>query len=156
MCEPRRSIAAAIFALLCMGIASASTTVVHDTTLVPYTVVNGTIPRSLTGVPGNPAAGLAIVKNRKLGNCIACHSMPIAKEAFPGNVGPNLKGVGGYLSVAQLRLRIVNAKLINPDTIMPAYYRVAGLTDVAKKFVGKPILTAQQVEDVVAYLSTLK
>ena len=156
MSEPRRSIAVVLFALLCSGIASASTTVVHDTTLVPYTVVNGTIPRSLTGVPGNAAAGLAIVKDRKLGNCIACHSMPIPKEAFAGNVGPALNGVGSYMSVGQLRLRMVNAKLINATTIMPAYYRVAGLTDVAKKFVGKPILTAQQIEDVVAYLSTLK
>lgn len=150
------AVAAAIaVSCVCFGFAAAGT-VVHDDGLVPYTVTNGGIAQSLTGKPGNALRGLAIVSNRKLGNCLACHAMPIKGASDPGNVGPNLAAVGSYLSPAVLRLRIVNPKLIDPKTIMPAYYRVDGLHDVAKAYVGKSILTASQVEDVVAYLSSLK
>jgi len=147
---------AIVLGALAAGAASASSSyVVHDTNLVPYRVVDGGIPAPLTAVPGDPVVGEKIVVNRKLGNCLSCHSMPI-KAPDQGNVGPSLAGVAATTPVAQLRLRIVNPKLIDPQTIMPAYYRVAGLHDVAPAFAGKPILTAQQVEDVVAYLATLK
>ncbi len=146
------AVPAVVLIVAALGVGPASAV----TPLVPYTVVNGGIPKPLTSTPGNPAAGMAIVENRKLGNCLACHSLPIKGAADPGNVGPNLAHVVSYTSPAVLRLRVVDPKQIDPQTIMPAYYRLAGLTDVEKKFAGKPILTAQQIEDVVAYLASLK
>lgn len=123
--------------------------------LVRFAVVSDGIPASLTNRPGDPAAGRAIVEDRKLGNCLSCHALPL-QAADQGNVGPDLHGVGARLTPAQLRLRVVNMKLIDPQTIMPAYYRVDGLHDVAAAFAGRTILTAQQVEDLVAFLSTMK
>ncbi|TAM60900.1 sulfur oxidation c-type cytochrome SoxX [bacterium] len=120
-----------------------------------YTVAGDGIPHSLTGVPGDPTRGKALVADRKLGNCVACHQLPL-DAPFQGNVGPNLAGVGSRLSVPQLRLRVVDMKLVDATTIMPAFYRVAGLNDVAQDFQGRPMLSAQQVEDVVTFLETLK
>ena len=126
-----------------------------DAGLPPYTVAGDAIPEPLTGQPGDPAAGKRVIENRKLGNCLSCHAMALPDED-QGNIGPDLHAVGARLKPGQLRLRVVNMKLVDPRTIMPAYYRVDGLKDVAKAFVGKPILTAQQVEDVVAFLATSK
>jgi len=123
--------------------------------LVHYVVSDGGIAQSLTGVAGDPSKGKAIVLDRRLGNCLACHHMPV-DAPFQGDLGPDLAGVGKRLTIAQLRLRIVNPKLINPETIMPAYYAIAGFHDIGPQFRGKPILAAQQVEDVVAFLATLK
>ena len=134
----------------------ADSAALHPDALLPFTVVGGLIPKSLTGVPGDPLKGKAVVLNRKLGNCLACHSMPIPGAADPGNVGPDLRGVASRSNEALLRTRLVNPKLLNPMTIMPAYYRVDHLHRVMKAFVGKPILNAQQIEDVVAFLMTLK
>jgi sulfur-oxidizing protein SoxX len=114
------------------------------------------IPGSLTGRPGDAVRGRAIVANRTVGLCLLCHSAPIPEERFQGNLAPDLAGAGSRAMPGQLRLRLVDAARLNPDTIMPPYYRVDGLTRVAKNFQGKTILTAQQVEDVVAYLATLK
>jgi sulfur-oxidizing protein SoxX len=141
---------------VCVNAALAAGRVIKDHDLVPYTIVDGAIPQSLTGKPGDPVAGRKIVINRKLGNCLGCHVMPIPEQPDHGTVGTDLHGVGSRWSEGELRLRIVNPKVINPATVMPAFYRVDGLRRVAKKFQGKPILTAQQVEDVVAYLKTLK
>jgi sulfur-oxidizing protein SoxX len=105
---------------------------------------------------GDPANGRKIAINRKLGNCLACHVLPIPEQPFHGEVGPDLSGVGGNLSAGAIRLRIVNPKVVNPDTIMPAFYRNDGFERVLKKFQGKTMLSAQQVEDVVAYMMTLK
>jgi len=125
--------------------------------IVRYKIVDdASIPQSLTGKPGDPARGRKVAINRKLGNCLACHQMPISEELFHGAVGPDLSAVGSTLSEAEVRLRVVNPKIVNPDTIMPAFYRTEGLHRVIKKFQGKPMLSAQQVEDVVAYLMTLK
>jgi len=125
--------------------------------LVAYKVVGGEkIPDSLTGSPGDPAKGRQVAINRKLGNCLACHKMPISEQQFHGEVGPNLAGVAGRLSEGELRLRVVDPKKVNPDTIMPAFYRNSGLHRVMEKFQGKTILNAEQVEDVVAYLMSLK
>ncbi len=124
--------------------------------LVAYEVVEGAIPASLTGVPGDPEAGKAAAVHRQKGNCLACHAMPIPDQPFHGEVGPDLSAVGSYLSEGELRLRLVDSKKINPETSMPGFYKVEGLHRVAEKFRGKPILTAQEVEDVVAYLLTLK
>jgi len=114
------------------------------------------IPQSLSGQPGDAVRGRAIVANRTVGLCLLCHSGPIPEERFQGNLAPSLEGAGLRSTPGQLRLRLVDARRLNPDTIMPPYYRLDGLARVAKNFEGKTILTAQQIEDVVAYLATLK
>ena len=114
------------------------------------------ILESLTGAKGDPARGRAIVANRQVGLCLLCHSGPFPEERFQGELAPDLKGAGARWSEGQLRLRIVDSSRINPASIMPAYHRTDGLTRVAPAFRGKPILTAEQIEDVVAYLTTLK
>lgn len=124
--------------------------------LRPYTVVGDAIPTSLTGAPGDAERGLKIVTNRQVGLCLLCHSGPYPGDRFQGNLAPDLKGAGSRWSEGHLRLRIVDAGRLNPQSIMPPYYRVDGLTRVAAGFRGKPILTAEQIEDVVAYLVTLK
>ena len=124
--------------------------------LRPFTVVGDAIPESLTGAPGDPARGRAIVASRQVGLCLLCHSGPFPEERFQGDLAPSLAGAGARSTEGQLRLRIVDASRLNPDTIMPPYYRVDGLNRVSPGFRGKPILTAEQIEDVVAYLMTLK
>ena len=105
---------------------------------------------------GDPARGRAIVANRQLGLCLLCHSGPFPEERFQGNLGPDLNGTGARLSEGQIRLRLVDPGRLNAETIMPSYFRTEGLRRVAPSFQGKPLLTAQQIEDVVAYLATLK
>ena len=124
--------------------------------LRPYTVVGDAIPASLTGTVGDPERGRAIVGNRQVGLCLLCHTGPFPEEHFQGNLAPDLTGAGARASAGQLRLRIVDASRLNPNTIMPPYYRVDGLERVAASFRGKPILSAEQIEDVVAFLVTLK
>lgn len=119
-------------------------------------IVGDAIPKSLTGQPGDAVRGRAIVANRSVGLCLLCHSGPIAEERFQGDLAPSLAGAGTRWSAGQLRLRIVDGSRLNADTIMPPYYRTTGLQRVARNFDGKTILTAAQVEDVVAYLVTLK
>ncbi len=114
------------------------------------------MPTSLTGAKGDPARGRAIVANRQVGLCLLCHSGPFPEERFQGNLAPDLRGAGARSTEAQLRLRIVDSRRINPATIMPAYHQTDGLTRVAPAWRGKPILSAEQVEDVVAFLTTLK
>jgi L-cysteine S-thiosulfotransferase len=114
------------------------------------------LPQPLTGQPGDALRGRAIVASRQSGLCLLCHRAPIAEVALQGNLSTDLAGAGARWSAAQLRLRVVNAKRLNPDTIMPAYHRVQGLNQVGQAWEGKPILNAQQVEDVVAYLGSLK
>lgn len=124
--------------------------------LRPFAVVGDAIPASLTGAPGDPARGQAIVVNRQVGLCLLCHSGPFPQERFQGTIGPDLAGAGARWSEGQLRLRIVDAARLNADTIMPPYYRVSDLTRVLPAFRGKPVLTAEQIEDVVAFLATLR
>jgi len=114
------------------------------------------IPASLTGQAGDPARGRAIVANRQLGLCLLCHSGPFPEERFQGDLAPSLEGAGRRLSEPRLRLRLVDSRKVNPDTIMPSYFRTEGLERVAPAFRGKPLLSAEQIEDVVAYLGTLK
>ncbi len=115
------------------------------------------IGKSLTGKPGNIANGKKVIINRKKGNCLACHVITkMSKQADQGNVGPPLDGEGSRLSMAQLRAQVVNPKGSNPASIMPAFLKKDGLTRVKKKFKGKTILTPQEIEDVIAYLMTLK
>ena len=122
----------------------------------PYTVTGDGIAQSLTGNAGDATRGRAIVGNRTVGLCLLCHNGPFPEERFQGNLAPDLSGAGARWSEAQLRLRVDDAARLNPDTIMPPYYRVDGLHRVGGNFAGRPILTAEQIEDVVAWLATLK
>ena len=105
-----------------------------ETGLRPYAVVGDAIPAPLTGAKGDPERGRAIVVNRQVGLCLLCHSGPFPDERFQGTLAPDLKGTGGRWSEGQLRLRIVDASRLNPDTIMPPYYRLEGLARVAPAF----------------------
>lgn len=125
---------------------------------VAFEIVDeASIPASLTGAPGDADKGRETFTNRKLGNCLGCHVVSeLAAEPFHGEVGPPLDGVADRYEEGEIRLQVVNAKVANPDTIMPGFYVTDGLHRVAEKFQGKTILTADQVEDIVAYLMTLK
>ena len=114
------------------------------------------IPAPLTGAKGDPVRGRAIVADRQVGLCLLCHSGPIPEERFQGDLAPSLAGAGSRWSEGQLRLRIAEPTKVNSKTIMPSYYKAEGLERVAPAFRGKTILSAQQIEDVVAYLATLK
>ncbi len=124
--------------------------------LRPFTVVGDAIPEPLTGTRGNADRGRAIVVDRQKGLCLLCHSGPFPEQRFQGTLAPNLQGAGSRWSEGQLRLRVVDSSRLNPATIMPSYYRVDGLTRVGRVWQGKPVLDAEQIEDVVAFLATLK
>jgi len=124
---------------------------------VSYEVVDGYhIPEPLTETPGDPEMGRKWAINRKLGNCLSCHQMPIPEEQFHGETGPALYGVGDVYTEGELRIRLVDPKILNPSSMMPAFYKTEGLHRVRKGFENETILSAQQVEDIVAYLMTLK
>ena len=138
--------------LLSAGLASAGE-------VAPSAVMydDGVVMKSLTGAAGDAANGAKVFANRKQGNCLACHENSLMKDAlFHGEVGPSLDGVGSRWEEAELRAIGANSKMVFEDTIMPAFYIDAGYNRPSDKFAGKSILTAQQVEDVVAYLMTLK
>jgi L-cysteine S-thiosulfotransferase len=152
-------------AMLAAGFAFAATAL-HADVILPDDVVTddyGDVAQSLTGVPGDPARGLEVMVNRGTGNCIACHQVTALEEhPFHGEVGPSLDGAGARWEEASLRGIIVNAKNVFPDSVMPSFYRVSGFTRPGNGFTGRaaegpldPLLTAQEVEDVVAYLMTL-
>jgi sulfur-oxidizing protein SoxX len=124
--------------------------------LVAQTFVGDQIVASLSGQPGDVRRGRALVVSRQDGLCILCHSGPFPEERFQGTLAPDLAVSSALLTSAQLRARIVDASRFNPDTIMPSYFRTEGLTRVAPQFAGKTILTAQDIEDVVAFLVSLK
>jgi len=123
--------------------------------LAPYTIVGDGIPEPLTGKPGDAARGRALVLDRA-STCILCHSGPFPETRFQGDLAPNLAGAGNRWSISQLRLRLVDASRLNPATIMPSYYRIDGLVRVGQSWRDKPILSAEQIEDIVAYLTTLR
>jgi sulfur-oxidizing protein SoxX len=113
------------------------------------------MPEPLTAAPGNAGRGREIVADRQVGLCILCHAAPLPEVPFMGDLGPDLAGVGGRLTVPELRERIVDSRRVNPDTIMPPYHALSNLTLVGSRWRDTTILTGQQVEDVVAYLATL-
>jgi len=118
---------------------------------------DGAVMASLTGVAGDPAMGRKVFANRKQGNCLACHmNADMAEESFHGEVGPPMDGVSERWTEAELRGIVANSKMMFDGTIMPAFYIDSGYTRIREDFAGTSILTAQQVEDVVAYLMTLK
>jgi sulfur-oxidizing protein SoxX len=133
-----------------------TTVVVAFALLAGPAFADDSLPSSLTGAAGDAAAGRKIVLDRHVGLCLLCHSGPFPEELFQGNLAPSLAGVGARLSAGQIRLRIADPSRVNPDTIMPAYFKSEGLTRVAPAHRGKTVLTAQQIEDVVAFLVTLK
>lgn len=135
---------------LALGAARASA----QETLVPYTVVDGGIPRPLTDQPGDAARGKRLMADRQKGGCLNCHAVPGVTS--PGDLGPDLAGVASRASLPALRLRVVDPRRIDPDARMPAFYRLDGLTRVARAWQGKPLLEPQEIEDVLAYLATLK
>ena len=124
--------------------------------LAPYTVQGDAIAAPLAGLVGDAARGRAIVANRQVGLCLLCHSAPIPEERFQGDLAPSLAGTGARWSQGQLRLRLVDPRRLMPSTTMPAYHRTDGLQQVGAPWRGKPLLDAQQIEDVVAWLATLK
>ena len=121
-----------------------------------FEVVGDGIPQPLTATAGDAERGRAIVANRQVGLCLLCHSGPFPEERFQGNLAPSLAGAGARWTPAQLRLRIADNRRLNPDSLMPAFHRTAGLQRVGGAWQGRPVLNAQQVEDVAAYLGTLQ
>ena len=123
--------------------------------LRPYAVEGDAIPEPLTNTRGDVTRGRALVVDRT-STCILCHNGPFPEQKFQGDLAPNLAGSGSRWSEGQLRLRLVDASRLNAATIMPSYYRADGLNRVGRSWQGKTILTAEQIEDIVAYLVTLR
>jgi sulfur-oxidizing protein SoxX len=123
--------------------------------LAPYVITGDGITKSLTGTLGDAARGRALVLARST-TCVLCHSGPFPETRFQGDLAPDLSGAGNRWTTSQLRLRLVDASRFNPDTIMPSYYRMDGFVRVGRNFTGKPILSAAEIEDIVAYLATLR
>jgi sulfur-oxidizing protein SoxX len=114
------------------------------------------IETPLTDQTGDPGRGRLIVENRALSACLLCHAGPFPEPHLQGSIGPSLDGVGSRLNAGQIRLRLVDSRKLHPDTVMPPYYVVDGLNRTGRQWQGRPILSAQQIEDVVAFLSTLR
>ena len=121
-----------------------------------FTVVGDAIPQSLTGKTGDAVRGRATIADRQKGLCLLCHTGPFPEQRFQGNLAPDLRGAGSRWTEGQLRLRLVDSSKVNSATIMPAYYRIEGLTRVGSAWQGRPVLSAEEIEDVVAFLATLK
>lgn len=147
----KRVLAGAVIAVLGSTVAYAETIKPADVTFT-----DGLVETSLSGQPGDPVAGRAVFANRKQGNCLACHmNADLPEESFHGEVGPPMDGVADRWSEAELRAIVTNSKMVFEGTIMPAFYIDSGYERPLEDFAGTSILTAQQVEDVVAYLMTL-
>ena len=119
-------------------------------------VTGDAVMQSLTGSAGDPARGRAIVIDRQKGFCLLCHSGPFNEEPLQGNLAPSLAGAGSRWNEGQLRLRLMDNKRINPESIMPAYHRIEGLNRVGSAWRDRPILSAAEIEDVLAFLMGLK
>ena len=152
---PLASPAIQILGVCLAAVAAALPCAASEAALRTYAIVGDAIPQSLTGEPGEVARGRALVVDRA-NTCILCHNGPFPEEKFQGDLAPGFGGTGSRWSEGQLRLRLVDASRLNPATIMPSYYRVEGLDRVGPAWRGKPILSAEQIEDMVAYLATLR
>ena len=120
----------------------------------PFSVEGDAIVTPLAAMPGDASRGRAIVASRQTGLCLLCHSGPFPEQRAQGTLAPSLAGAGSRWSEGQLRLRVADARRIDPATMMPSYYRIDGLTRVGTAWQGRPVLTGQEVEDVVAFLRT--
>lgn len=124
---------------------------------VEWKVTDLTVQEPLAGLKGDPRRGRTVAISPAKGNCLACHVMPVAEQEFHGTIGPSLEGVASRFTEDQLRLLLVDIKQLNPTTLMPSFHKdPAELYRVAKRYQGKTVLTAQEIEDVVVYLTTLK
>jgi L-cysteine S-thiosulfotransferase len=141
---------------LVAAIVAAAGARIQDGRAQSYTVSGDAIVQSLTGAPGDAARGRGIVVSRQKGLCLLCHSGPFAEERFQGDLAPSLAGAGRRWNEGQLRLRMVDSRRLNAATIMPSYYRTDGLNRVGAVWQGQPVLTAAEIEDVVAFLLTLQ
>jgi len=121
-----------------------------------FEVVGDAIPVPLTDVAGDAGRGRAVVASRPVGTCVLCHAGPFPEERMPATIAPDLRGVADRLTPGQIRLRLVEPARVNPETVMPGYFRVEGLVRVGRPWIGRPVLSAQQIEDAVAFLATLK
>lgn len=122
--------------------------------LIPANMIDGdAIAASLAPEAGDAARGRDVFVERERGHCVICHALASVDAPFQGNVGPSLTGIGERLSAGQIRLRIAQPSLIWPDTVMPSYYRRDGLNQVGADYIGQTILSAQEIEDLVAFLS---
>jgi sulfur-oxidizing protein SoxX len=142
-----------IAALIVAGVVFAAGAEAEE--FAPFEIIGDGIPQSLTGTPGDATRGRALVLARGT-TCILCHSGPFPETRFQGDLAPDLAGAGNRWTMSQLRLRLVDASRFNPATIMPSYYRTDGLVRVGRNYAGKPILSAAEIEDIVAYLATLR
>jgi sulfur-oxidizing protein SoxX len=124
--------------------------------VIEFSFGEETVPATEDGAKGDPVRGRAIVANRQVGLCLLCHKGPFPEERFQGDLAPDLRGVGKRYTEDELRLRMTDPAKVNPATIMPSYSKTEGLSRVAPGFRGKPILTPEQIEDVVAYLASLR
>lgn len=140
-----------VLVVLAVSCASASA----QEQLVSYDVIGDAIPKSLTGKPGDPVNGRALVVKRET-TCLLCHAGPFPDQRFQGNLSPDLTGTASRWTEGELRLRMVDATRLNEATIMPSFYRIEGLNRVARNLRGKPILSAEEIEDVVSFLMTLR
>lgn len=145
----------AVWLPVAVALAAAVPSTAGSDPIAIYQIVGDAIPAPLDDLDGEPVRGRDIVAGRK-GNCLACHEAPIPEEPFHGNLGPPLDGIGSRASAGALRLRLVSPRTLNPDTVMPAFHQVEGLRRVVAPHRGSPILTAQEIEDVIAYLLTLR
>lgn len=125
-------------------------------TLTKFDIIDDEVSEPLSGIAGDPEKGRQIAINRDKGNCLSCHSLPISEEIFHGTIGPTLSEVGSRLTKAQIRLRLIDMKRINPISIMPGFYKPSEqLTRIAPQYEGTTLLSAQEIEHIIAYLSTL-
>jgi sulfur-oxidizing protein SoxX len=138
------------------GLAILALLTVQAAALEPFRVVADAIPEALGGLRGDAGRGAALVRDRERGNCLICHRGDDPAEPFQGTIGPPLQGVGLRLDPGQLRLRLVDMSRLDPETVMPPYFRTENLRDVAPAYRGLPALSAQEIEDVVSYLSSLR
>ena len=151
-----RIAAAAVAAGLCGLVAVVVPCSAEDGVVAKFTIVGDAIPSPLNALAGDPERGRKLVLDRENGNCLICHQVPVASEPNQGDIGPPLAGVGARLTPGQLRLRLVDESRLNPATLMPPYHRLDGLVRVAARYRTKPVFSAQEIEDVVAWLATLK
>ena len=146
---------AGLVAAACLAAAS-PLQAAHAASLPDLVIEGDAIAMPLADAPGDPSRGRAIIVSRQLGLCLLCHSGPFQEERSQGTLAPSLAGAGGRWTEGQLRLRVADARRLNPATVMPSYYRIDGLVRVGTAWQGRPVLTGPQIEDVVAFLRSLR